>query len=375
MNARAGSKYPQIGPLVVQPGATNPYTVQFARSFERQRSRINEANVAPMADNIPGYDALSFQYNKVLLVDGAKLVYPVVLSIGFAKGRLYACPDGVTIRETLNPKESSQFWTEAELVKYPLASFGQIPEPFSCCPALRAGLFSPMSLETQALVRYLIILHAKDTELTKHRLEFPDFEALEKAFRLLTRKAAERDDETATRTNCDEPGDAEIEGSGATGHSSREDDGIAPVVSLTCHSTQTSPPDLEPPVQPIVPHQHSESQTHDEKRERDLNTLLSRRRHTKIQVEIQYRLADYKDYETRRLLHMGEQWAGDADKCLKEARKARILAKEEQLEIDAIDKLLEKELGGDSPMDKPTFQGSRIAHLTLYGVKGLGREE
>jgi hypothetical protein len=237
--------------------------------------------------------------------------------------------------------------------------------------ALQSHVFGNSSSRTLNL----ITLHAKDTELTKHRLEFPDFEALERAFRLLTPNAAERDDETATRTNCDEPGDAEIEGSGATGHSSREDDNIAPVVLLTCHSTQTLPPDLVPLVQLIVPHQDSETQTHDEKRERDLNKLLSCRRHTKTQVENQYRLADYKDYEARRLLHMGEQWAGDADKCLKEARKARILAKEEQLEIDAIDKLLEKELGGDSPMDKPTFQGSRIAHLTLYGVKGLGREE
>jgi hypothetical protein len=200
-----------------------------------------------------------------------------------------------------------------------------------------------MSPENQALLRYFTILHAKDTGLIKHRLEFPDFEALEKAFRLLTPNAAEPDDE---------PSKAGSEVSGAIKTLSREDDDTGPFVSPACHRTLTSPPGPEPPVQPIAPHQHSEAPIHDEKCQRDLNTLLSRKRHIKTQVKNQYRLADYKDYEARRLLYMGKQSVKDADECLKEAPKARMLAKEEQIEIDTIDKLLEKELGGDLHMKK-----------------------
>jgi hypothetical protein len=363
MNATVGSKYPKIEPVVAHPGVTNPYTVQFARSFESQLSRIKKANLNLLADKIPGYDTLSFQYNKVFWVDGARLSYPIVLAIGFAKGCVWACLDGVAIRETLKPKEPSHFWTETALAKYPIASYGQIPEPFGSCEILRAGLFTPMSPENQALVRYFTILHAKDTGLTKHRLEFPDFEALEEAFRLLTPNAAEHV----------ESSDARIEDSDATKILSREDDYIGPVVSPARHRTHTSPPGPQPPVQPIVPRQDSEAPIPDEKRQRDINTVLSHKRHIKTQVENQYRLADYKDYEARRLLNMGEQWVKDANECLKKARKARMLAKEEQMEVDAIDKLLERELGGDLPMENTASQGSRVAHLTPYGVKGLGR--
>jgi hypothetical protein len=370
MDATSTSKYPKTTPVAVQPGVTDPYTIQFVRNFESQLDRIQKANPNDLAEGIPGLNALSFQYDKVFRVDGIKLSYPIVLSVGFGNGFLLACPDGITIRETKRPEHPSHFWTASDLALNPLASFGDIPEPFRSSPTLRAGLLTPMSPEVQALVRYFTVLRAKDTDLTKHRLEFPDFEDLKRAIRLLTPNAAEHDE--STRVDRNEPNDTEIDND-ATEILSLEDDEIGPVVSPIHRSTQISP--LGPPICPIVPHNDLESPDPDEKRQKDLNKILLDKRHIKRQVEKQCRLADYKIYEATKLLKMGERWLKDAYDCLKEAGKARLLAKEEQMEIDAIDALLVKALGGDSPTEHTNLQRSRVTHLTRYGVKDLGEKE
>jgi hypothetical protein len=370
MDAKFTSKYPNTTPVAVQHGVTDPYTIQFVRNFESQLDRIQKANLNDLAEEIPGLNALDFQYDKVFRVDGLRLSYPIVLSVGFGNGFLWACPDGITIRETKRPEQPSHFWTASDLALNPLASFGDIPDPFKSSPTLRTGLFTPMSPEVQALVRYFTVLRAKDTDLTKHRLEFPDFEDLKRAIRVLTPNAAEHD--KSTHVDRDKPNDTEIDND-ATENLSLEDDDIGPAVSPIPRSTQTSP--LGPPICPIVPHHDFESPDPDEKRQKDLNKILLNKRHIKTQVEKQCRLASYKIYEARKLLKMGERWLKDADDCLKEAGKARLLAKEEQMEIDAIDALLVKALGGDSPTEHTTSQGSRVTHLTRYGVKDLGEKE
>lgn len=147
---------------------------------------IDSVKLRHIVLTLPGYETLSYAYDKTFWVDGMRLSYPIVICVGYAKGSLWASPDGNVIRETKKPfDEWSIFWTTDTAAEIPLAPFSKVPDPFDKCAVLRDGLKTPMGAESQALVRYYTTLRAQDSGLTKYSIEFPDLAVLLNVLRLL----------------------------------------------------------------------------------------------------------------------------------------------------------------------------------------------
>jgi hypothetical protein len=380
----------------------HPNTVKFNHNFLIQEDDIERAGLTALMQKLPGYDTLNFKYDKIFFVDGMRLLYPIVLRVGHAKGLLFACPDGNVIRETMNPYEPSTFWTREDILAKKLAPYSETPAPFDHCPILRDGLRTPMSPETQALLRYYISLRALDTDLTKYRLEFANVKHLKRALKLLEPDAVELADPCMCEctagleatTGSDLPVEVPSEGAqyALTAHLEQERMESTSVVPTDSDPSQSDGTDQGSPTtsyksesDSVDQHQgdsaypssifmyRSHSQSVIEKGIRDLNTLLTRKAAVKSRVEARRRLADYKDFEALKVMQLGPHRKADVENCMHEAKEIRNLARLDELEAEMIDRAFATAMGGTVPNETP--KQSNIDHLTRDGVKGLSQEE
>lgn len=179
-------RYPKFAASTGVNEFSHPNTAKFERNMAVQDRVIDSVKLRHIVLTLPGYETLSYAYDKTFWVDGMRLSYPIVICVGYAKGSLWASPDGNVIRETKKPfDEWSIFWTTDTAAEIPLAPFSKVPDPFDKCAVLRDGLKTPMGAESQALVRYYTTLRAQDSGLTKYSIEFPDLAVLLNVLRLL----------------------------------------------------------------------------------------------------------------------------------------------------------------------------------------------
>jgi len=177
----------------------HPNTNWFNYMFQQLQDQIESLGMTQIVKNLPGEDTLVFAKNRRFVIDDVTYFYPIALYLGKLSdgGKLWACPDGNVIRERSHPNDTSRLWTLADrdmqrhIRRWVINDEGEatlrdgLPAPFDQYPVLWNGLTSPMSPRVHALVRFYINLHALGTDITKHRLEFPDLDALVDALKLL----------------------------------------------------------------------------------------------------------------------------------------------------------------------------------------------
>lgn len=78
----------------------------------------------------------------------------------------------------------------------------------------------------------------------------------------------------------------------------------------------------------------------DTKYKDDLTALLQREADIQTRIEARHDSADAEDHKARMMLHQGEHRVKDVRACMNEATRLRSLARDDQKEIDAIDKHL-----------------------------------
>jgi hypothetical protein len=448
----------QFSQLPKFPSSRSANAAKFIQDFQTQKECIERAGLRPFLEKLPGYETLSYKFGRTFLIDGMRLTYPAVVYIGHAKGGpLYACPDGNVIRAAMTPEGRSAFWKYKDALGSNMAPCSETPEPFANCPALRAGLTTPMTQEAQALIRYYISLRGVNTDLFKFGLQIADVKHLEHAVRLLYPEAAvlnkqsvfeldkqhvpEPDKQSTSELNKQSASefvrqsmrDLQAEPGHLIGVATSSEDSQSTQFTQFTHSTQstqstqssqstqptqstfvgtpeeermdwlsTVPTNGDPsqsggadkdsltrsydsdsgdvgqsqgdsaqPLSVFVSRSHSPSVIAQEIR--DLNELLKRKAYIQSQVRARRHLADYKDFEARKVMRLEPHCKTDIEHCMDEAAKIRRLASLDEREIESIDLLLARAMGGTVPLEPP--QLSNIAHLTADGVKGITQAE
>ncbi|KAF1915745.1 hypothetical protein BDU57DRAFT_518874 [Ampelomyces quisqualis] len=145
---------------------------------------------------------------------------------------------------------------------------------------------------------------------------------------------------------------------------------ILPVDS-TASATQDFISQHQPQATPTEPAARA---THDldSKHQRDLNTLLHRKSHIQSRIATRNKQAAYEDYKARRMLAWPPNFKQDVQACLSEAARLRVLADQDQKEVDAIDEHLTGAMGGEQ---KERVVPGRIGQLTRFRVQDLAPEE
>ncbi|KAF2819243.1 hypothetical protein CC86DRAFT_388386 [Ophiobolus disseminans] len=192
------------------PPGHHPNTNHFNRSFQALQSRVESEVLIDFIKTLPGEETQEFRKNVSFEVNNDVYSYPVVLLLGFVSGggRLWACPDGNVICQRATPRDPAKLWTSSDesVIRGWIGCDDDAPlrigppGPFNQHPALVNGLVSPMGPRAQALVQFYIILHALGTDMTRHRLAFPDLKYLVAAFKLLTPPAVEKQQNPAAST-------------------------------------------------------------------------------------------------------------------------------------------------------------------------------
>jgi hypothetical protein len=161
------------------PAPMDSCQVEFEGKFRTLKTRLSEAGMEDALRNIPELKNLRFEVSKVFRVGGLAFKYPFVIHIGEWGGDHWACPDGKVFQEQLGAYGSSVYWTAEMMNDYAPPR----PAPFNVSAALEAGLITPMTPETLALVRFYIVRQANKTNQKTRRLDFPNFDNLMAALR------------------------------------------------------------------------------------------------------------------------------------------------------------------------------------------------
>jgi hypothetical protein len=348
--------YPKLDAASLNSQPFHPNTADFNSSFASQEVRLEQTNLRPVAQKLPSYKTWGLGYNKYFHLDGIVLFYPIVLWIGNATGSVWACPDGNVIRRPFNAYEGSKLYTPQHMAEFPL-KVDRTPAPFKDMPALRMSLTSPMPPEALALVRYNFVLRARNTDLTKYRLAFPEFDKLVAALVLFA---------PGTRPRRYPPlklGDFTL---------------MEPMT----HAVESVYRISQDVVRKHPAHQPEAYQEKFQKRVLNARQkeLFARKKDRKTRVAKNHYQADYKDWLARKLMNQ----AKDADslcvqarELMDEAAKLRQQAKADQAEVNDLDGKLAVVIEMETePEEHSEGQDSqtRIAHLTQSGVRDLLEE-
>jgi hypothetical protein len=164
----------------IPPNPTDSRVVQFDTKYRTLMAHLSQEGMKDVLQNIPELNKLRFEANKILRVNGLPRQNPIIIHIGHWGGDHWACQEGSVIQDKSRVLYgSSVHWTAAIAASYSPPR----PAPFNVSAALEAGLITPMTPKTLALVRFYIVRHATKTNQKTRRLDFPDFDNLVAALR------------------------------------------------------------------------------------------------------------------------------------------------------------------------------------------------